>query len=244
MVLGKSVDGRNIMAYTFGNGPENLVLIAGVHGGYSWNTTLLANDLMKYLQNNIKSIPSNVKITVIPLVNPDGLSKVVASTTSFVAADVNNSNSTQIAARYNSNKVDLNRNFDCDWKKSGKWQTTTVSGGTKAFSEPESQAVQKYINENDVTAAIVWYSAAGGVYSSSCGGSVTSETAELNKTFATAAGYKSYASFDSYETSGDLVNWLAKSKIPAISVLLTNHQDTDYDMNLKGLSAVLDRLSN
>ncbi len=86
---------------------------------------------------------------------------------------------------------------------------------------------------------MVWYSSAGGVYASSCGGGVLPETATITDIFAKASGYTAYQSFDFYETSGDLVNWLAKINIPAISVLLTNHTDTEWTKNEAGVKALL-----
>jgi hypothetical protein len=85
----------------------------------------------------------------------------------------------------------------------------------------------------------VWYSQAGGVFASSCHNGVLPETATLTQTFADASGYKAYQTFDFYEVTGDMVNWLAKSKVPAISVLLTNHTDTEWDKNWAGIAAVL-----
>jgi beta-lactamase superfamily II metal-dependent hydrolase len=35
-----------------------------------------------------------------------------------------------------------------------------------------------------------------------------------------------------------MVNWLAKKNIPAISVLLTTHQDTEWNKNLAGIKAM------
>jgi hypothetical protein len=53
-----------------------------------------------------------------------------------------------VSGRYNGNTVDLNRNFDCDWQASGVWQSTQVSGGSKAFSEPEpSLAIKTYVEK-------------------------------------------------------------------------------------------------
>jgi hypothetical protein len=62
--------------------------------------------------------------------------------------------------------------------------------------------------------------------------------------FAKASGYKSYDSWDFYATTGDMANWLAKEKIPAISVLLTNHTDTEWDKNLAGVKAVLQSVAS
>ena len=45
--------------------------------------------------------------------------------------------------------------------------------------------------------------------------------------------------FNFYETTGDMTNWLAKKGIPAISVLLTNHKDTEWSKNKAGIDALL-----
>lgn len=238
-VIGKSVEGRDITAYTYGTGGKELVFIGGIHGGYEWNTTLVAYQTTDYLQATPGVIPANVKVTVIPVLNPDGLNKTLGTTTRFTAADVPPSLDKQIAGRFNAHTVDLNRNFDCGWQSSGTWQSKKVSGGSKAFSEPESQAIKTYIETNKPAAVITWFSAAGGVYASSCGGSVSAETEAITKTFADASLYPAFESFDFYETTGDMVNWFAKQNIPAISVLLTNHTDTEWAKNQKGIDALL-----
>ncbi|MDB5239369.1 MAG: hypothetical protein JWO00_704 [Candidatus Parcubacteria bacterium] len=238
--IGTSVQGRPITAYHFGAGTTELLFVGGIHGGYEWNTVQVAQQLVDYLKANPSAIPANVRITVIPAVNPDGLYKVVGTTTgSFTQADVSASQATQIAGRFNANKVDLNRNFDCDWQASGTWQSTPVSGGSSAFSEPESKAMRAYVDANKPAAVVVWYSAAGGVYASSCRNGVSTETDTIMKTFAKASGYAAHASFDSYTTTGDMTNWLAKIGIPTISVLLTNHTDTEWSKNLAGVQALI-----
>ena len=238
-VIGTSSGKNSITAYHFGNGETELLFVGGIHGGYEWNTVLLAYQLMDYLKANPNVIPKNIKVTVIPVLNPDGLSKVVGTTEKFSASSVPSSESVVISGRFNANNVDLNRNFDCNWKTKGVWQTTSVSGGSAVFSEPESQAVKKYVEGVKPSAVVVWYSAGGGVYSSSCNEGISTETNTITKKFAAAANYPAYASFDSYETSGDMVNWLAKNKIPAISVLLTNHTDIEWAKNKAGVEALL-----
>jgi len=238
--IGMSAGGHPIVAYHYGSGSTEVVFVGGIHGGYEWNTVLVAGQLMKYLAANPSAVPANERITVIPVLNPDGLGKVVGtSTVNFTAADVSKSNATVISGRYNSDNVDLNRNFDCDWQATGVWQNTPVSGGSAAFSEPESQAMQKYITTNKPTAVVVWYSAAGGVYASNCHGGVSDATNNLTQTFATASGYSAHQSFDFYATTGDMTNWLAKIGVPAISVLLTDHTGTEWSKNLAGIQAVL-----
>ena len=238
-VIGTSVENRAITAYHYGTGDTELLFVGGIHGGYSWNTVLVAYELMDYLEENPSVIPKNVKVTVIPVLNPDGLAQVVDIDGRFTRADVSRSDIEAIAGRFNGNTVDLNRNFDCDWQSSGTWQSKTVSGGTKAFSEPESQALKGYVETHDISGAIVWYSASGGVFASNCHDDILPETLVLTNTYAKASGYKAYESFDFYEITGDMVNWLAKNDIPAISVLLTTHSDVEWDKNKAGIEALL-----
>src|SRR3989338_11578153 len=74
-VIGTSAGGNNITAYHFGEGDSDLLFVGGIHGGYEWNTVLVAYQLMDYLKANSNVIPANVKVTVVPVLNPDGLNK-------------------------------------------------------------------------------------------------------------------------------------------------------------------------
>lgn len=241
-VLGTSAGGHEIIArhfYGTGTSSKEIIFVGGVHGGYSWNTVSLAYELIDHLEDNPEAVPEGLKVTVIPVFNPDGLESVVGTTTRFERSDVPTSEATLISGRFNDNEVDLNRNFDCDWQESGTWQSRTVSGGSAPFSEPEAAAFRDYINANDPTAVVVWYSAAGGVFASSCHNDVSAETRTLTDLFADAADYRPYTEFDFYEITGDMVNWLAKERIPAISVLLTSHNEVEWDKNRAGIEALL-----
>lgn len=238
-VIGKSVEGRDITAYHYGAGDTEILFVGGIHGGYSWNTALVAYGIMDYLKANPVIIPDNIKVTVIPVLNPDGLIKVVGAAERFTAADVSPSQTIQISGRFNANNVDLNRNFDCDWQSTGIWQKTSVSGGSATFSEPESLAIKNYIETQKPKAVVVWYSAAGGVYASNCHNGILPETDTITNIYAQASGYTAYDNFNFYQITGDMVNWLAKEKIPAISVLLSTHNDIELEKNIAGIKALL-----
>jgi len=238
-VIGKSAGGRDITAYHYGTGSKELLFIADLHGGYEWNTALLAYNLMDYLAQNPNAIPANEKVTVIPTLNPDGLAKVTGKDGRFTADDIPASQAATVPGRFNANNVDLNRNFDCDWQAKGVWQSTPVSGGTAAFSEPETQAIRDYVAAHTPTAVVAYYSAAGGVYSSNCHGGVSPETTTITKAYADASGYAAHEDFNFYDITGDMVNWLAKQQIPAISIVLTNHTSTEWDKNEAGIKALL-----
>ena len=242
-VIGTSVNKNDIVAYHYGSGDSEILFVGGIHGGYAWNTTLVAYELMDYLEDNADVIPEDLKVTVIPVLNPDGLDTVIDTTGRFTVADVPATEKETISGRFNANGVDLNRNFDCDWQSSGTWKNTTVDGGDTAFSEPESQALREYVQGRDLEAVIAWYSAAGGVFTSSCHNGVSAETKTLTNIYAKASGYKAYEEFDFYEITGDMVNWFAKNDIPAISVLLTTHSDVEWNKNKAGIEALLEHYS-
>jgi|AntRauTorcE11897_2_1112592.scaffolds.fasta_scaffold14865_2 murein tripeptide amidase MpaA len=240
-VIGKSGEGRDIKAYHYGNGDTEILFVGGIHGGYSWNTALVAYELTDYFNENPQVIPENVKATVIPVLNPDGLEEIIGTADKFTidqASSVTLSES--IPGRFNSNDVDLNRNFDCDWESVGKWQDRDVDGGSAPFSESESQAIKNYVEGSDPDAVVAWYSSAGGVYSSNCHNGVLPETRDLTNAFADASGYTAFEQFNFYEITGDMVNWLAKEQIPAISVLLTTHNGIEWSKNKAGVEAILD----
>lgn len=240
-VIGTSADGNAITAYHFGEGDTELLFVGGIHGGYSWNTALVAQELVDHLKENPDVVPQGVKVTVIPVLNPDGLNEVAGTVTAdFTQADVSASQTVLVSGRFNGNNVDLNRNFDCEWQPSGVWQSRTVSGGSSAFSEPESRAVRDYVAANKPAAVVAWYSSAGGVYASNCGDGILSETRTIMNAYADASGYPAYENFDFYAITGDMVNWFAKNDIPAISVLLTDHQSTEWTKNRAGIEALLE----
>ena len=238
-VIGESGGGNKISAYHFGKGEKELLFVGGIHGGYSWSTALVAYELIDHLTKNPSLVPENVTITVIPVLNPDGLKSVVGSAERFTAAQVPKDEAKRVAGRFNSNTVDINRNFDCEWKEKGMWQNKEVSGGSEPFSEPESQAIKDYVQVHRPAAVLAWYSAAGGVYASNCQKGVLPETTELVNLYAKASGYKAYNEFNYYEITGDMVNWFAKIGVPAFSVLLTAHNNTEWTKNLAGIEAMI-----
>ncbi len=220
-VIGTSVNGAEITAYHFGEGDSEVLLVGGTHGSYSPNTSALAEEAIAYYKDKSDSIPEGVMLTIIPALNPDGLAM------------------TGTNGRFNASDVDLNRNFDCEWSATGVWRDQQVSGGSEPFSEPEAQALKNYVEEYDPSAAIVLFSAEGKVYPSACESTPSDSSTELAATYAAAAGYPAEAEFDAYAITGDMVNWMAKEGLPAISVLLSDHKNTEWNKNKAGIEAVL-----
>ena len=243
-VIGTSVSGNDIIAYNFGSGEETILLVGGIHGGFSYNTAALGFEMVDYLASIENSIPENLTVTVVPVLNPDGLEKVTSTTGRFNPSTISVSESDRVAARFNANNVDLNRNFDCNWQSEGMWRNQTVSGGSGVFSEPEARAIQGLVQAHIPTAVVAWFAAAGEVYASSCNGTPSSRTQTLLNTYAAASGYNAQDAFDAYPVTGDMLDWLADNNIPAISVLLSNHTSTELERNKQALQAVLNLYGN
>ena len=236
-VIGKSVEGREIEAFKYGNGKTHIVFVGGVHGGYEWNSILLSYEIKDYLDANPGLVPDNVTLTIIPSANPDGMYKIAKKEGRFLATDI--PAGTNSIGRFNANAVDLNRNFDCKWQPKSTWQNKTVSAGAKVFSEPESLGIRDFVMSNNPVAVVFWHSQSGAVYASQCEDGILPETLSIMNVFAKASGYKAVPKFDAYQTTGDAESWLAKIGIPSITVELKNHQDTDFKENLAGLQALL-----
>lgn len=238
--IGTSVEGRKIKSYTYGTGSKELVFVGGIHGGYEWNSVLLAYQFMDYLDTNPDAVPKNLKVTVIPSANPDAVFKVVGKEGRFEADDVSTDKALLASARFNANAVDLNRNFACNWRSKGTWQGKTVSAGPRAFSEPEAQAIKDIAEKNKPVAFVFWHSQANAVYASECNDGILPETLSIMNAYAKAAGYQAVKSFDSYAVTGDAEGWLASIKIPAITVELKTHETIEWDKNLAGVKALFE----
>lgn len=241
--IGNSVEGRPIMSYTFGTGSTTVLFVGGIHGGYEWNSTVLAYEFIAELESGIFTIPPEFTLVVIPTLNPDGLYAVVGTTSRFTAADVPTNDAHQTGAgRFNANRVDLNRNFACKWQSTSSWRSKTVSAGTSAFSEPEAEALRKLVAEVSPQAAIFWHSQANTVYASECEAGVLPLTRTLMKTYAAAASYQSVESFTAYPITGDAEGWLASLGIPALTVELKTRTESEWLQNRMGVSALLEAL--
>ncbi|OHA89406.1 MAG: hypothetical protein A2653_02075 [Candidatus Zambryskibacteria bacterium RIFCSPHIGHO2_01_FULL_43_25] len=238
-IVGLSVEGRQIESYTYGHGRTHLAFVGGIHGGYEWNSILLAYKFIDYLDANPGIIPANLTITVIPSANPDGVYKIVGKEERFIAADVPDDISSE-PGRFNAHKVDLNRNFDCKWKPESTWRGNIVSGGSAPFSEPETRAIRDFVLKNNPVAVVFWHSQSNAVYASECEGGILKETLGIAEAYSRASGYPAVDSFDAYDITGDAEGWLASIGIPSITVELKTHETVEWERNLAGIKALFE----
>jgi hypothetical protein len=222
--IGTSVGGRPLDVYRFGNGPEKFMIVAGIHGGYEWNTIKLANQLIEYITEHPEFIPPETTLYIMPALNPDGEARIHGS-----------------GGRANDNGVDLNRNFPtrwkADWNRSGCWQLEPISAGDYALSEPESKSLAEFLLAHPINALISYHSAGMGIYPG--GHAAHQPSVDLARTLAAASTFP-YPPFDTgCEVTGMLVDYAAELGIAAVDLELSTHWDTELPTNLAMLPVFL-----
>ena len=226
-IIGFSLAARPIEVYTFGAGEKEYLIVAGIHGGYEWNTIELANELITHIDENPGVIPTDVTLFIIRNMNPDGEARAHG-----------------VDGRVNNNGVDLNRNFPSEnwvteWDRDGCWIYRPTTGGTYGGSEPETRSVMGFISSRRLRAVISYHSAALGVFPG--GVPWTGPSKRLAGALAKATGYP-YPPIDTgCEYTGTLADWAVENGVgAAVDMELRNHSDTDFEENLKALKVFLD----
>ncbi|HSA99700.1 MAG TPA: M14 family metallopeptidase [Anaerolineales bacterium] len=223
-IIGYSVEGRPLEVYTFGKGEHERMIVGGIHGGDEWNTVTLANQLIEYLDQDLSIIPEDVKLYILPDLNPDG------------EARAHNK-----YGRLNHNGVDLNRNFPVNWQRnwdrSGCWNYLPTSGGTGPGSEAETQALMSFTSSHKIQVLIGYHSAALGIFP---GGLPADESStRLAQALAEVTSYRFPPIDTGCAYSGTLADYAVSIGIAAVDLELTNHIDTDFDQNLQALNVLL-----
>lgn len=233
--VGSSAEGRLIESYRFGFGTDVIIFVGGMHGGYEWNTILLAYEAIDYFVDHPEAIPYNISLYIIPVANPDGQFEVTGKNGRFSPEDVAE---ITIPGRFNGNDVDLNRNWDCEWQADAVWNSRAVDAGSGPFSEPETKALRRFFLRQNPELVVFWHSKADGVYAGSCEGPFAGSI-ELGQLFAEASDYNFHRAFTAYEVTGEASDWLATEEISSFTVELTVHDETEWEQNLAGMLAVL-----
>lgn len=223
-IIGHSVSGLPLIVYSFGTGSTERMIVAGIHGGYEWNTITLANQLFEYLKKYPDTIPPDKKLHILRALNPDGEAR-----------------SHGIEGRANENGVDLNRNFPSlwqeDWPRDGCWNYSPINAGTHPASEPEIVALMNFINAHNIDALISYHSAALGIFPG--GQPPDSRSLSLAATIASISNYP-YPPIDTgCQFTGQLIDWASDRGIAAVDIELTNHENTDFEDNLLILTRFL-----
>jgi predicted deacylase len=219
-IIGLSTSGRPIEVYTFGQGERQRMIVAGIHGGYEWNTIALADELITYLDAHPEVIPSDLTLYILRNINPDGDARGHTK-----------------EGRANDRGVDLNRNFpanwQADWDRDGCWKDPPVTGGTGPGSESETKALMRFIESHRIDALISYHSAALGIFPG--GEPWDADSKRLAKAFAKITSYEYPPINTGCVYTGTLADYAVEQGIAAVDMELSNHRDTDFEINLEVL---------
>ncbi len=137
--IGYSVNGRLILAMKISDNPnkkedEAEVRIVGCHHGNEWPSSEIPLYLIAYLTEKygtdsyITDLVDNREIWIMPIFNPDGH---------------------EAQTRHNANDIDLNRNYGYMWTADG--------GDTKAYGQPETEAMYKWSQRENFTLGLSYH---------------------------------------------------------------------------------------
>ncbi|MCU0475139.1 MAG: DUF2817 domain-containing protein [Anaerolineae bacterium] len=217
-VFGQSAEGRDLTVYRIGAGERAVLLVGAVHGGFESNTAALMSELVAHYRAQPESLPADVSLWVVPMLNPDGVAR-----------------GRVIEGRFNANGVDLNRNWPCGWQREAYFRDQVVSAGDAPLSEPETRALADLITAVQPAASLFYHAAAAGVYGGACGGDAGS--AALSAAVGQAAGYDYGESFSAYPVTGTAPAWVNSLGLAAADVELATATETEFERNLAGVQA-------
>jgi predicted deacylase len=221
--IGMSAQGRPITAVQVGDGPRKLVIVGDTHGGPEANTYTLTLQLVEHFRAFPEEVPPNVRLYLIPTINPDGLA---------------------LGSRFDSLGVDLNRNMDTtldacpenDWSRTvfGAYGVVSNTGGPFPESQLEARLTRNFLL--DASGAIFLHSNAGLVFPAYC---EHRPSIQMAKVYADAAGYLYQRYWTRYMISGAMADWASSMGIAAITPELLTATSSEFEQNLAGIRAVL-----
>lgn len=221
-VVGNTVTGQPIELYKYGPADAPVFLwISGQHGN-EHSAVELIRRWSDFYRDNPGDIPTHLQLWIVPIVNKDG----------FLAG-----------SRFNSRRVDLNRNFPTE-----NWQQRTFyknrvfqrGGGKFPLSEPESQAMYNLVHMNRNKLLMI-----GSIHC--CAKMVISPTEsqmgqKLARLFSHQTGFKNFTgSWNEkyYQVSGSFLDYTwEKLGIPYFFIELSFGDEERYDLLLESLRAV------
>jgi predicted deacylase len=223
LTLGTSGAGRPITAVKVGDGARKFALVGDTHGGPEANTYQLASQLADYFRAHPEEVPPEVRLYIIPTLNPDGLAG---------------------GTRFNAAGIDLNRNMNTnhdacpenDWNPhvQGARGIESDTGGPYPDSEPESRLIRDFLL--DASAVIFYHSDGGDVFPAFC---EHAPSIALAQAYAASTGYRYDRYWQNYNITGGMHDWAGSLGIAAITPELNNGIDVDYEQNLAGVQAIL-----
>ncbi len=205
IVLGTTVLDNELRGTQIGDGPRHVLVTGALHGGHEENALTVLREIERFFRANPDQVPNDVTLTIVPLLNPDDLT---------------------VRSGLNANGVDLDRNFgSSNWsydtygQRGGRCGADGVcpgGGGAGPFSEAETRAVQRYVQDNDVVGVLIIGSCCAITITRNGGGRGESLAIE----FADLFGYEYVRLFDGYPLTGKMVDWVEEQGAIGVEISL------------------------
>ena len=224
--IGKSVLGRGIFAFGFGQLRRGTLFVGGVHG-MEWLTSLLlfrfTEDLCRCLQTgcqladiDVARSLENHALIIVPCLNPDGveISLHGCKSAKHLAPFVEKASSGDtLHWQANARGIDLNHNFDAGFAQLKKLErqqgyltpSPTRFGGTHPHSEPESRALVRLCEAFLPHQAYAYHSQGEEIYYK-YGCRTPPRAALMAQMLASASGYR-VASPEGIASHGGFKDW-------------------------------------
>ncbi|QVY60335.1 M14 family metallopeptidase [Cytobacillus gottheilii] len=164
--IGNSVLGKPIQEIKIGTGPKKVQINASFHAN-EWITTpilmALVNNYLLALTNmrpirGLDVLPyyQNVSLSIVPMVNPDGVNLVLKGPPAQMrdqVLQINNGSTDFSGWKANIRGVDLNNQYPAKWevekeRKEEKTPAPRDFPGTAPLTEPEAVAMAEFAREN------------------------------------------------------------------------------------------------
>jgi len=168
--VGESIEKRPIYIIRLGTG-EREVFFNASHHALEWITSLIImNFIFDYGDHyilgsrlsgfNIRHLAKISSIYMLPMVNPDGVERVISYGSKFSTWQAN------------ARGVDLNHNYDADWDLCHERELASGIlgpgpsryGGTHAESEPETKAIVDFVRAHSFKRVVALHSQGNEIY--------------------------------------------------------------------------------
>lgn len=212
-VIGKSLCGRSIFCLQIGKGGETPLIAAGFHGT-EYLTVLCA---LRFAKDYAASREGR-GVLIVPCVNPDGTEIALhgAGSACRYKAFVRNTGD-ENRWQANARGVDINHNFDADWKCVRRREilagithpAATRFGGACPESEPETKALTGLCRRKPISRVLALHSQGREIYWD-FGANTPKDCLTLAEKMSSVSGYK-IASPEPLATGGGFKDWFIET---------------------------------
>ena len=180
--IGVSKSSRPISYYKVGSGKIKVLLLFGIHGN-EVGTVKLGQHFLNYIEKHTPSL-NGLTIFTVPILNVDGYYEALKNPDYWQGGRV---------GRFNTNNVDLNRNFDTkSFKRESVWsfgknysEKSKVFCGEEGNSELETKAATELILRENIDVVYSFHNSGQDVLAGS-----TKLSKELANIFSRKTGYR------------------------------------------------------